>query len=239
MKVLLVNGSPNREGCTHTALSEVAATLQKNGIETEMLYLGKKPLAGCIACGNCLKTGHCFRDDVVQEIQARLEEFDGLVIGSPVYSITAARPGSLSPSSTGSSMRRRGAWRARSALRLFRAAGAAPRPPSSSSTSISPSATCPSSRRSTGIRSMALRPTMCARTARGCRRCACWGRTWRGCSAASRADAATASRSRTTSRVCAPTSSRTSIDPRRRAGVATRLSAGVTRVRVSHWRIIC
>ena len=50
-----------------------------------MLYLGKKPLAGCIACGNCLKTGHCFRDDVVQEIQARLEEFDGLVIGSPVY----------------------------------------------------------------------------------------------------------------------------------------------------------
>lgn len=85
MKVLLVNGSPNREGCTHTALSEVAATLQKNGIETEMLYLGKKPLAGCIACGNCLKTGHCFRDDVVQEIQARLEEFDGLVIGSPVY----------------------------------------------------------------------------------------------------------------------------------------------------------
>lgn len=85
MKVLLVNGSPNREGCTHTALSEVAATLQKNGIETEMLYLGKKPLAGCIACGNCLKTGHCFRDDVVQEIQARLEEFDGLVVGSPVY----------------------------------------------------------------------------------------------------------------------------------------------------------
>lgn len=85
MKVLLVNGSPNREGCTHTALSEVAATLQKNGIETELLYLGKKPLAGCIACGNCLKTGHCFRDDVVQEIQARLEEFDGLVVGFPVY----------------------------------------------------------------------------------------------------------------------------------------------------------
>lgn len=85
MKVLLINGSPNKEGCTYTALSEVATTLQANGIETEILYLGKKPLAGCIACGNCLKTGHCFRDDAVQEIQQRLEEFDGLVIGSPVY----------------------------------------------------------------------------------------------------------------------------------------------------------
>ena len=58
MKVLLINGSPNKEGCTYTALSEVAATLQANGIETEMLYLGKKPVAGCIACGNCFKTGH-------------------------------------------------------------------------------------------------------------------------------------------------------------------------------------
>lgn len=237
MKVLLVNGSPNREGCTHTALSEVAATLQKNGIETELLYLGKKPLAGCIACGNCLKTGHCFRDDVVQEIQARLEEFDGLVVGSPVY--YSGPTGQLV-----SFLNRlfyategRMAGKVGAAVVSCRRGGASA--PSSSSTSISPSATCPSSRRSTGIRSMALRPTMCARTARGCRRCACWGRTWRGCSAASRADAATASRSRTTSRVCAPTSSRTSIDPRRRAGVATRLSAGVTRVRVSRWRIIC
>lgn len=85
MKVLLINGSPNPEGCIYTALSEVAATLQNNGIETELLYLGKKPIAGCIACGKCFETGHCFRDDVVQEIQQRLDEFDGLVIGSPVY----------------------------------------------------------------------------------------------------------------------------------------------------------
>lgn len=85
MKVLLVNGSPHKEGCTYTALCEVETTLQANGIETELLYLGKKPLAGCIACGNCFQTGHCFRDDVVQDIQQRLEEFDGMVIGSPVY----------------------------------------------------------------------------------------------------------------------------------------------------------
>lgn len=85
MKVLLINGSPHREGCTFTALSEVAATLQSRGIETELLYLGKQPLAGCIACGKCLETGYCFRDDAVREIQQRLDEFDGLVLGSPVY----------------------------------------------------------------------------------------------------------------------------------------------------------
>lgn len=59
--------------------------LRKHGIETEWVYLGKKPLAGCIACRKCLETGHCFRDDVVREIQARLDEFDAMVIGSPVY----------------------------------------------------------------------------------------------------------------------------------------------------------
>lgn len=85
MKVLLINGSPNRAGCVYTALCEVASTLQANGIDTEILYLGKKPLAGCIACGRCLETGYCFRDDVVRQIQERLDEFDGLVIGSPVY----------------------------------------------------------------------------------------------------------------------------------------------------------
>ena len=85
MKVLLINGSPNQTGCTYTALHEIETTLQTNGIETELLYLGKKPIAGCIACGACMKTGHCFRDDLVQEIQKRLDEFNGIVIGSPVY----------------------------------------------------------------------------------------------------------------------------------------------------------
>ena len=72
MKVLLINGSPNQTGCTYTALHEVETTLQANGIETELLYLGKKPIAGCIACGACMNTGHCFRDDLVQEIQKRI-----------------------------------------------------------------------------------------------------------------------------------------------------------------------
>ena len=72
MKVLLINGSPNQTGCTYTALHEVETTLQANGM-------------GCIACGACMNTGHCFRDDLVQEIQKRLDEFDAIVIGSPVY----------------------------------------------------------------------------------------------------------------------------------------------------------
>lgn len=85
MKVLLINGSPNKEGCTYTALHEVETALRADGIDTELIYLGKKPLAGCIACGSCMRTGYCFRDDIVKNIQARLDEFDGIVIGSPVY----------------------------------------------------------------------------------------------------------------------------------------------------------
>lgn len=85
MKVLLVNGSPNEHGCTYTALSEVADTLHKHGIETELVYLGKKPVAGCIACMKCFETGHCFRDDIVKDLQARLDEFDAIILGSPVY----------------------------------------------------------------------------------------------------------------------------------------------------------
>ena len=85
MKVLLINGSPNKNGCTFTALNEVAQTLQQHGIETELLYLGNQPVAGCIACMKCFETGRCFRDDAVREIQSRLAEFDAIVLGSPVY----------------------------------------------------------------------------------------------------------------------------------------------------------
>ena len=85
MKVLLINGSPHKDGCTFTALNEVAKTLEKNGIESEILYLGVKPIAGCIACGKCFEQKKCVFDDKVNEILARSDEFDGLVIGSPVY----------------------------------------------------------------------------------------------------------------------------------------------------------
>lgn len=85
MKVLLINGSPNERGCTYTALSEVEKTLRENGIETELIWLGKKPVAGCIGCGSCSKDGKCFVDDKVNETIAKLPEIDGIVVGSPVY----------------------------------------------------------------------------------------------------------------------------------------------------------
>lgn len=85
MKVLLINGSPNKTGCTYTALHEVETTLHKQGIDTELLYLGKQPVAGCIACMKCFETGYCFREDAVKEIQKRIDEFDAIILGSPVY----------------------------------------------------------------------------------------------------------------------------------------------------------
>ena len=85
MKVLLVNGSPNEKGCTFTALSEVANSLNKNGIETEIFWIGKKAVQGCIACSKCWEIGKCVFNDNVNEINSRADEFDGVILGSPVY----------------------------------------------------------------------------------------------------------------------------------------------------------
>ena len=85
MKVLLVNGSPHEKGCTYTALCEVAKTLEKHGIESEILHLGTKPVADCIACASCAKTGKCVFDDIVNETASKMDGFDGVVFGSPVY----------------------------------------------------------------------------------------------------------------------------------------------------------
>ena len=84
-KVLLINGSPNEYGNTWTALKEAADSLEQHGAETEMLYLGKQPMAGCIACYKCVKSGTCVFDDQVNQVIERLEQYDGLIIGSPVY----------------------------------------------------------------------------------------------------------------------------------------------------------
>lgn len=84
-QVLLINGSPNEFGCTYTALKEVENTLNQNGVQTEFLYLGKKPISGCISCWKCQQTGKCVIQDIVQEVSAKLDKYDGIVIGSPVY----------------------------------------------------------------------------------------------------------------------------------------------------------
>ncbi len=85
MKVLLVNGSPHEKGCTYTALSEVAAQLKKDGIDSEIHWIGNGNIPGCRACGFCKAKGQCVVDDDVNRMLARIEEFDGFVFGSPVY----------------------------------------------------------------------------------------------------------------------------------------------------------
>lgn len=85
MKTLLICGSPNEKGCTYTALSEIEKTLNKNGVETEIYQIGKKPVSGCMACKACYKLGRCAINDDVNAIADRLDEFDAIVIGSPVY----------------------------------------------------------------------------------------------------------------------------------------------------------
>ena len=71
MKVLLINGSPNARGCTYTALSEVASTLEKEGVETEILHVGQKDIRGCIGCRTCKQTGKCDFDDIVNETEQK------------------------------------------------------------------------------------------------------------------------------------------------------------------------
>ena len=88
MKVLLLNGSANRNGNTFTALTEIANQLKKNGVESEIMQLGNKPVRGCIACGQCREKqlGRCvFDDDVCNTLVEKLNEADALVVGSPVY----------------------------------------------------------------------------------------------------------------------------------------------------------
>lgn len=87
MKVLMINGSPHQKGNTNVALAEIAAQLEKLGIESEIVWIGNKPVRGCIGCGRCsLDPGACtFGDDVCNGISARMESADALIVGSPVY----------------------------------------------------------------------------------------------------------------------------------------------------------
>ena len=85
MKVLLFNGSPNKEGCTYTALTEIAKTLKEEGIESEIFHVGNDAIASCKACGACTKLGKCVINDKVNEFVNLAEGFDGYIIGSPVH----------------------------------------------------------------------------------------------------------------------------------------------------------
>lgn len=90
MKVILVNGSPNSKGCTYTALREIEKTLNLQNIETEIFWLGTKPISGCIGCKNCLETGKCFINDKVNEFLEKVPQTDGFIFGTPVHFASAS-----------------------------------------------------------------------------------------------------------------------------------------------------
>lgn len=85
MQVLLINGSPHKNGCTYTALCEVEKQLHKNGIETELFHIGNQPVRGCIDCKSCWGKGRCVFDDIVNTGIEKISKADGIVVGSPVY----------------------------------------------------------------------------------------------------------------------------------------------------------
>ena len=85
MKVLIINGSPHKDGTTFAALSEAKTTLEKEGVECEIVQVGHLAIRGCIACLGCRKLGKCAIDDSVNEVAEKFREADGIIVGSPVY----------------------------------------------------------------------------------------------------------------------------------------------------------
>ncbi len=91
MKVLLINGSPHKNGSTAEALKTVAKTLNECGIDSETILVGDKAIKGCLGCVKCSKkaSGRCVTDDIVNEVYQRIDEFDGFIFGSPVHYASA------------------------------------------------------------------------------------------------------------------------------------------------------
>ena len=89
MKVMLVNGSPHHEGCTYTALQEVAKILNANGIETKNFWIGIRPISGCVGCGSCSAEGRCAMEDIVNVFVEEAKDCDAFVFGAPVHFASA------------------------------------------------------------------------------------------------------------------------------------------------------
>lgn len=90
MKVILVNGSPHKEGCTYTGLREIEKALNTDGIDTEIFWIGNEALRGCLGCGACAKLGHCVTSsDSVNEFTEKAASADGFIFGTPVHYASA------------------------------------------------------------------------------------------------------------------------------------------------------
>lgn len=86
MKVLLINGSPRGKGNTYLALEEISKVLEADGVQTEIISIGAKAVQGCIACNKCRELGRCvFKDDLYNKVFEKIQEVDGLIVGSPTY----------------------------------------------------------------------------------------------------------------------------------------------------------
>lgn len=84
-KIIFINGSPNENGCTATALDEVIKVLEENDIAAEKIWLGKAAMPDCMACMKCREIGKCVLQDQVNEVAEMMDDVDGIVVGSPVY----------------------------------------------------------------------------------------------------------------------------------------------------------
>ena len=89
MKVLMINGSPRKDGNTSIALEEMRKIFEAENVQVEIVRVGNQAVRGCIACGRCSELGKCVFDDVVNELAPKFEEADGLVVASPVYHASA------------------------------------------------------------------------------------------------------------------------------------------------------
>ena len=170
-KVLLINGSPKEKGCTYTALKEIADTLANEGVECEIFHV-RSDAPGCRDCGYCAKKGRCSIKDDVNAVADRLDEFDAIVLGSPVYYAGPSGQVCAFADRLFYSNADRMAGKLGAAVVSCRRGGA-----SAALTSTSPSATCRWYRPSTGTRSTASPRMTFAGTWRVCRRCAPWPAT--------------------------------------------------------------
>ena len=91
MKVLMVNGSPHANGNTAAALDEMKRIFEEEGIEVDYMHIGQMDIRSCVGCYHCYQTGKCVFDDAVNEAAVKLQEADGMVVGTPVY-YAAANP---------------------------------------------------------------------------------------------------------------------------------------------------
>lgn len=182
MKVLLINGSPRREGNTFIALSEVARTLEAEGIGAEIVSIGTRAVQGCIACGKCAELGRCvFNDALYDEVREKLAGADALVVGSPVY--YAGPNGSLC------ALLDRLFYSCGPMLAYKPAAAVAVWPPGRGERDVRPAEQVfhDFEHACRVVAILEQRPREAARarrrrTPKGCRRCVCWPATWHGCS---------------------------------------------------------